>query len=299
MIEHLTDRVGVVPGGTNIGIVRIDERAVFIIDSGLNDTTARKVLRAVRDEFASEVAGIVTTHAHADHFGAHAFVVKRTGAKVLAPAIEATIVEAPILQPAMLFGGADPVDGLRTKFLLAEPCPVDALVLPSETTAFDVPIEVVPLPGHSINQFGYVIDGVFFCADVVFPSVALEKYPLPYLFGLTDHLASLAAARMVDATAVVPGHGPVLASIGDSVSENLAVIERARTAVLDVIARPLGLDDICAATFSTLKVPVTDPQGFYLLRPTMLAYLAHLERSGDIRHDVRDYRAVWSPISTG
>ncbi len=85
MYQALTDRVGFVPGGTNVGVVRIDTRHVIIIDSGLNDTIARRVLRAVKDELYSEVVAIVSTHGHADHFGAHAFVKKRTGATVLAP----------------------------------------------------------------------------------------------------------------------------------------------------------------------------------------------------------------------
>lgn len=293
MIQRLTERVGVVPGGTNVGIVRVDDRSVFIIDSGLNDTTARKVLREVRDELQSEIIGILTTHAHADHFGAHAFVVKRTGARVLAPAVEATTIEVPILQPAMLYGGADPADGVRTRFLLAEACRVDEVVSAATSDVFGVPLEIVALPGHSINQFGYIVDGTFFCADVVFPSAALAKYPIPYLFGLSEHLKSMARSRDVSATAVVPGHGPVLRSLDQAVDENVAVIERVCAVILESLDEATGLDDVCAATFATLNVPVFDPQSFYLLRPTMLAYLAHLERTGVVTHFVDKYRALW------
>src|SRR5680860_354713 len=125
MYVSLTDRVGFVPGGTNIGIIRNDETHDTIIDSRLNDTTARKVLRTVRDELGSGVVAILNTHGHADHFGANAFVRKRTGCEVWAPEIEATVIRHPILQPAFLYGGADPMDGLRSRFLLAEASPVD------------------------------------------------------------------------------------------------------------------------------------------------------------------------------
>ena len=120
MYEALTDRVGIVPGGTNIGIVRVDESTVLLIDTGLNDTIARKVLPTVRDELGSNVAGILTTHAHADHFGAHRFVVKRTGALVFAPDLEEAAIRHPVLQPILLYGGADPLDVLLGRFLLAE-----------------------------------------------------------------------------------------------------------------------------------------------------------------------------------
>src|SRR5690554_1343260 len=120
MYIGLTDSVGYVPGGTNIGVIRHEANQVTLIDSGLNDSIARKALRAVREELQSEVVAIINTHGHADHFGANAFVQKRTGCEIWAPAIEAAVIENPILQPALLFGGAAPADALRTKFLLAE-----------------------------------------------------------------------------------------------------------------------------------------------------------------------------------
>ena len=293
MYEALTDRVGVVRGGTNIGIVRIDDGYVLLIDTGLNDTTARKVLRAVRDDLGSQVTGILTTHAHADHFGAHAFVVKRTGALVFAPDLEEAIMRHPLLQPVLLYGGADPIDALRNPFLLAERCGVDEVIQSGRREVLGVSIEVVPLPGHSVNQMGYLVDGIFFSADVVFPTAAIEKYRLPYLFGLTAHLESLELAREVECTAVVPGHGPVLDSIGPAVSENLAVIERALDLLVDIVREPKSSDDVCAALFQGMEVPVSDAQGFYLLRPTVLAYLSHLERKGLIELVIDQKAAVW------
>lgn len=123
--EALTDRVGFVPGGVNIGVIRIDDRHVLLVDSGLNDSTARKVLRWIKEALDSEVVGILTTHGHADHFGAHAFVVKRTGARVFAPEHDAAVIRNPLLQTVFLYGGADPLDSLRSRFLLAEASVVD------------------------------------------------------------------------------------------------------------------------------------------------------------------------------
>lgn len=175
MYQAITERVGFVPGGTNVGVVRIDARHVMIVDSGLNDTTARRVLRAVKDELDSDVVAIVSSHGHADHFGAHAFVKKRTGAAVHAPELEACIIEHPELQPALLYGGADPLDDLKNRFLQAEPCSVDAIIDPHAGDLLGVSVQVIPLPGHSLNQQGFLVDGVFFCADAVFPEAAIEN----------------------------------------------------------------------------------------------------------------------------
>lgn len=293
MYVELGERVGFVPGGTNIGILRNDDRHVTLIDSGLNDTTARKVLRVVRDELGCEVVAIINTHAHADHFGANAFVHKRTGCEVWAPEVEATILQHPILNPALLFGGSDPVDALRGRFLLAEPSPVTGCLGPGKQELHGLELELVPLPGHSPNHMGIVCDGVYFCADVVFPDAAIEKYRIPYLYGLTDHLESLARSLDVPCAVVVPGHGSHHPSIDDSVARNRAAIDMALAAVIDAVGEPRSSDDVCVRVFAALDVPVSDAQGYYLLRPTISACLAHLERTGEVVLDVRDRRALW------
>lgn len=293
MYTALTDRVGVVAGGTNIGIVRIDAENVLLIDTGLNDTTARKVLRTVHDELGASVAGIITTHAHADHFGAHAFVVKRTGARVYAPDLEEAVIRHPVLQPILLFGAADPLDALRSRFLLAEPSAVDEVIERGPREVLSVSIEAIPLPGHSPNQMGFLIDGVFFSADVVFPSAAIEKYRLPYLFGLTAHLHSLERARGIASTNVVPGHGAMLDTIELLVDENLSVISRALDALFGITRQPKSSDEVCAELFRAMDVPVSDAQGYYLLRPTVLAYLSHLERTDVIEHTIEKKAAMW------
>ena len=56
-----------------------------------------------------ELAAVIVTHAHADHFGGAGEVKKRTGAPVLAPAFEAAVVENPVLEPVYLFTGAQPL----------------------------------------------------------------------------------------------------------------------------------------------------------------------------------------------
>lgn len=293
MYLSLGDGVGYVPGGTNVGIIRNDDTHVTIIDSGLNDTTARKVLRTVRDDLGSEIVAILNTHGHADHFGANTFVRKRTGCQVWAPAIEATVIEHPLLQPALLFGGADPMDALRNRFLLAESCMVDGIVGPRIQDFFGTSIELIALTGHSPNQMGVLVDGVFFCADVVFPETAIEKYRIPYLFGLTDHLTSLGIAASVPASAVVPGHGPHLESIEPLVAINRQAIERTLDNIRSVLARPVTSDEVCAAVFTALDVPVTDAQSYFLLKPTVSAYLAHLDRIGEAQLEIVDKRALW------
>lgn len=295
MAEQLSRCVYIVQGGTNIGVVIANDGRAVLIDSGLNDTPARKTLRFVRDELGIEIAAIINTHGHADHFGGNSWLVKRTGAKVYAPDLDELTLRHPLMQPIMLYGGADPTDALRTSFLVADASPVDGIIQPGRGAYADIEIEVIPLGGHSMNQLGYVIDGVFFCADVVFPEATLRKYPIPYLYGLTEHLESLERSRQVVCSHVVPGHGPVLESIDDLMQTNLNAIDRAIAVILEIVDRPMMADEICRSLFQRMSLAMADPQAYYLLRPTVQAYLAHLERVGELRLEMQDASVVWLP----
>ena len=295
MAEKLSRCVYILQGGTNIGVVIADDGRAVLIDSGLNDTPARKALRFVRDELGTEVAAIINTHGHADHFGGNAWLVKRTGAKVFAPDLDEMTLRHPLMQPIMLYGGADPADALRTSFLVADASPVDGIVSPGKNTIAGIEFEAIALGGHSTNQLGYVIDGVFFCADVVFPEVTLEKYPIPYLYGLTEHLESLQVSTQVKCTHVVPGHGPILESIDDLVQKNQDAIDRVIATILEIVDRPMMGDEICRTLFQEMELTMPDPQAYFLLRPTVQAYLAHLERLGDLQIGMQDQSVVWLP----
>ena len=293
MYIELSARVGYIPGGTNIGVVRVDERHVLLIDTGLNDTPVRKALRAISDQFGSTVIGIVTTHGHADHFGGNAFAVKRTGARVYAPPLDAAVLRHPILLPSLLYGGADPLASMRGRFLLAEPSPVDEELTGDSVTINGVQLELVVISGHSLNQRGMVIDGVFFCADVVFPASALKKYRIPYLYSLTDHLRALEAAEAVDCTFVVPGHGSPEESIDQLIAMNREAIGRVSDCLLEIVVEPIGIDGICAELLRRLEGSAEESQAYYLIRATVAAYLSHYTRAGTIVHGIENGHSLW------
>lgn len=293
MLEQLTDRVRVYTGGVNIGVIETDDGGAILIDTGSNESNARKVLRAVRDDLGLDVVGVLATHAHADHFGGNAFVVKRTGAVVHAPPFEASVIRHPELQPIFLYGGATPPEALRQRFVLAEPSPVDVEISPGSQDVLGVQADVVPLRGHSPNQAGFVIDGVFFCADVVFPNAAIDKYRIPYLFDLTEHMAAMEASLTIEAGHVVPGHGLIESSIAELVSLNQAIVEETLACIRRSLIAPATLERIAESVFERMHVPMASHVSYYLLRPTIAAYLTHLEGIGEAEHVMDGSVAKW------
>lgn len=291
----LAERVWVVPGGVNIGVLANAAGQFVLVDTGLNDSAAKKALKAVREELGGEVVAILTTHGHADHFGGNATVVKRTGAAVHAPAFDEAVLKYPLLQPALLYGGADPIDTMRGRFMLADASPVDVIVQPGPHEVAGIAVEAIPLFGHSPGQLGYLVGDVFFCADVVLPASVLEKYRIPYLFSLTDHLQSLDHAATIPHRVAVAGHGAILeeGDLAKLIGENRALADRVLDATLELTATPQTATHVLQGLLQRFGAPVADAPSYFLLQPTAFAFLSHLHRQGLVRHEIVDGASVW------
>lgn len=294
-LVQLSDRVWVIPGGVNIGVLANEAGQLALVDTGLNDTAAKKALKTVREELGGEVVAILTTHGHADHFGGNATVVKRTGAAVHAPAFDEAVLKYPLLQPALLYGGADPIDTMRGRFMLADASPVDVIVQPGAHEVAGVAVEAIPLFGHSPGQLGYRVGDVFFCADVVLPASVLEKYRIPYLFSLTDHLGALDHAATIGHRVAVPGHGAVLeeGALPELIAANRDLAHRVLEVTLELTATPQTATQVLQGVLQRFGAPVADAPSYYLLQPTAFAFLTHLHREGLVQHEITDGASLW------
>jgi glyoxylase-like metal-dependent hydrolase (beta-lactamase superfamily II) len=295
-VIELAEQVFVVPGGVNIGVLRADDGRCVLIDTGLHETSAKKALKAVREELHGEVVAILTTHAHADHFGGNATVVKRTGARVHAPAFDEAILRYPLLQPALLFAGADPPPTMRGNFMLADPSPVDQVLDENSLSLENFEIEIIGLKGHSPNQVGFLVNGVFFCADIVLPESVLEKYRIPYLFSLGDHLASLDRCADVVCRTVVPGHGPTLETIVPLRDLNRSLASEVVQRVVEFTHRPISAEALLTRLLTHFGANVSDAPSYYLLHPTVYAFLSHLQGVGRVRHEVANGESLWTAV---
>ncbi|MGN6484027.1 MAG: hypothetical protein ACTHMX_06450, partial [Thermomicrobiales bacterium] len=61
----------------------------------------------------------------------------------------------------------------------------------------------------------------------------------------------------------------------------------------ELLPEPTSTDALAQRLFTVLDVPVADASAYYLLKPTVSAYLTHLERQGVIQHLVEDRGAFW------
>lgn len=283
----------VLRGAVNSGLVET-ENGLLAIDTGLDRGAANRILRAA-EALGRPIVAVLNTHAHADHHGGNAQLVRRLGVPVYAPAVEEAVIREPRYEPVYLFGGAAPVTSLVNRFLQAEPSPVDHVFRPGETVTIDGrALTLVDLAGHSLAQVGVRVGDVLFAADGFFGREPLLKHGVPYLVDASRWMETLRALASADAAWMVPGHGEPLDDPRETLAMNLAVLERAASWLLDHLAAgPATTDALLPAFAAAMQMRIADPTSYVLNRATLLGFLSSFERGGRACVSIEDGRWLW------
>jgi len=293
-IVELSPGIFHLQGGVNMGLVVRDDQAL-LVDAGLDEDAARRALRVV-EEAGVTLAAVFLTHAHADHFGGAHFLQRRLGVPLLAPTLEAAMMENPIIEPLYLFGGAAPIGELRGKFTLARPCRVGRVVEPGPLEIGPFRVEVVSLPGHAPNQAGLAVEDVLFCADALFPEETLQKHKVTFCVDLDETLATLARLPALPFARFAPGHGPAYAA-GDGITRICAAnrerLEAVRQAVSAALTTPQESGALVRCVADHFGLQLTTATAYFLTQTTILAALSSLERQGRARATVEQNRLLW------
>jgi len=282
-LKRITEDVAYIPGAVNVGVI-MNEGKATLVDTGLDRDSGRNIKRLLEAE-GIQVTAIINTHSHADHFGGNDYLVRNTGAEVYAPSIEAGIIQNPLLEPIYLFHGAAPIRNLRNKFVLAKPSPVHHVLEQGRTTIEHRELEIVPLPGHSFNQVGVLVDDVLFCADAVFSRRVIEKYRIPVVQDVGSQLETLKALRDTSHTLYVPSHMEPTGDITALVDVNLGVVESISSDILGLLVEPETVSEIQSELCTGYSLDLDVVQQYYLIHTTLMAYLGHLyeEKAVEIR----------------
>lgn len=93
-------------------------------------------------------------------------------------------------------------------------------------------------------------------------------------------------------------HGPIFedGQLDAAVDVKAALAGRVSEVILDLTAMPQSADAILEGMLRRFDAPVADAPSYYLLQPTVFAFLSHLHRSGEIRHEIRDGRSLWTRV---
>ena len=270
-----------------IGLVRLDDREVCLIDSGSDKEAGRKV-RQVLDANGWHLTAIYNTHSNADHIGGNRYLQGQTDCRIYAPGIECAFTRSPILEPSFLYGGY-PCRDLRHKFLLAQES--DARPL----TAGDLPqgLEQIPLPGHFFDMVGFrTADDVVYLADCLSSRETLEKYRISFIYDVAAYLETLEQVKDMSARCFVPAHAAATEDIAPLAQYNIDQVHRIAGQILDFCAAPLCFEALLQRLFAANDLTM-DFQQYVLVGSTVRSYLSWLRDTGRITARFADNMLLW------
>ena len=103
-LKQVSDSCYYIQSPAKIGLVKLNDTDVCLIDSG-NDKDAGRKVRQHLDANGWNLTAIYNTHSNADHIGGNRYLQGQTGCKVYAPGIECAFTRYPVLEPSFLYGG--------------------------------------------------------------------------------------------------------------------------------------------------------------------------------------------------
>ena len=270
-----------------IGLVKLDDSRVCLIDSGSDKDAGRKV-RQHLDANGWQLSAIYNTHSNADHIGGNKYLQGQTGCQIYAPGIECAFTRRPILEPSFLYGGY-PCKDLRHKFLLAQES--DARLLTPDVLPEG--FALLPLPGHFFDMTGFrTPDDVVYLADCLSSKETLEKYQISFIYDVAAYLKTLEMVQTLEARMFVPAHAEATTDIAPLARYNIQKVQEIAQKILDLCREPLCFESLLQQLFAHYGLVMNFEQ-YVLVGSTVRSYLAWLKDEGRLQAEFDNNLLLW------
>ena len=271
-----------------IGLVKLNDTDVVLIDSG-NDKDAGRKVRQILDAHGLKLKAIYNTHSNADHIGGNAYLQKQTGCKIYARGIECDFTRHTVLEPAFLYGGY-PIKELRHKFLMAQESNAEYLTEETLPDGFSM----IPLPGHFFDMVGFrTPDDVVYLADCLSSKETLEKYQIGFVYDVVAYLKTLEMVKTMSAKIFVPAHAGVTENIAPLAQYNIDKLMEIGDRITALCTQPMCFEQILQQLFRHYNLTMNFEQ-YVLVGSTVRSYLSWLKDTGSLEAWVEDNMLLWA-----
>ncbi len=270
-----------------IGLVKLNEKDVCLIDSG-NDKDAGRKIRQILDANGWKLTAIYNTHSNADHIGGNKYLQGQTGCKIYAPGIDCDFTRHPILEPSFLYGGY-PCKDLRHKFLLAQESDTEDLTKEVLPKGF----EVISLPGHFFDMVGFrTPDNVVYLADCLSSRETLDKYQIGFIYDVAAYIKTLEIVKSLTAKMFVPSHAAATEDISELAQYNIDKVQEIAGKIIDLCKEPLCFEVILQRLFTDYALTMNFEQ-YVLVGSTVRSYLAWLKDTDKLNAVFENNMLLW------
>lgn len=273
-----------------IGIVKINDNDVCLIDTG-NDKDAGRKIKKVLDSNGWNLKAIYNTHSNADHIGGNKYLQTQTGCKIYAPGIDCDFTNHPILEPSFLYGGY-PCKDLRHKFLLAQESNAEYLTKEVLPNGF----EIISLPGHFFDMVGFrTPDDVIFLADCLSSKETLDKYQIGFIYDVAAYIKTLEMVKSLSANIFVPAHAAATENISPLAQYNIDKVQEIAKKIVTICKEPICFETILQRLFTEYSLTMNFEQ-YVLVGSTVRSYLSWLKDTGRVTAKFENNMLLWKQI---
>ena len=274
---------------TNIGIYKITEDEVYIIDSGNDKEAGKKILKIINKQ-NWKVKGIINTHSNADHIGGNKIIQERTNCIILSYGIEKSFIENPLLEPSLLYG-AFPLKDLQNKFLMAKESKVTNI-----ENNLPIGLEYFSLKGHFFDMIGIkTSDNIYFLGDSLFSEETINKYHIFFIYDVKEYLNTLDFLETLNGNFYIPSHTKITNDITKLIKLNRNKINEIINTILKICTTPKTFENIQKEIFNTYNLEMNINQ-YVLIGSTIKSYLTYLQNENKITYEFIENEMKWKTL---
>ncbi len=273
----LGEKTYYIKNNTNIGIYKIDDKNVILIDTGNDKEAGKKILKIINEQNWF-VKTIINTHSHADHIGGNNVIESRCNCNIYSNKIETSFINNTILEAAGLYG-ASPLSSLKNKFLYAKKS--NAKVIDNNIDN----IEIIDLKGHSYDMIGVKTDDdIIFLGDALASENTINKYHIFYLYDVKEYLNTLQKLKTLKAKKYVLSHSEVTENISELIKINEHKINEIINNIYKILENKKTYEDVLKEIFDIYNLNMNVNQ-YYLVGASIKAYLSCLYNDDKITYE--------------
>lgn len=271
---------------TNIGVYTFKNKNCVVIDTGISNSSGRRI-DGILEKNNLKPKYIINTHHHLDHCGGNKYLCENHPGVVVCTS-ETTRVhfENPSIESAVIFSGHAP------KELEVKKYPRVDYTLDMGLNKFnDEKFIIISLKGHSDDQIGIITpDKVCFLGDCIFSNEILEKYSFPFLYNIGDSIETLHSLKEIEADHFVISHAQEVLTKDELcrlVDDNLNNINNYKEQILELLSQPMTREELLE-NITVLNGLFVNFRQYHFNFSTLSSFIAALYDNGLIKYSIED-----------